>query len=335
MPTRSITDLLLDTSYLTGVGAPYSSDFQKLVALSKAKTIRVIVPHIAWEERRTQLLEDALEPIQRARNAFEAVAARHSRSPLLSELTPPIQVLWKDVEVYEKSKEVMKALAEESKIEIVAIGADHAARAWERYFSNGEPFNPVLAREDRRKDIPDSWILETAIDLKLAYPNLRAVCGDKRLSDALESVGVPVFRITKDKRAAQVTQEILDAIQAELTSVPEDLPKAAELTAEHKVTGTDEIRRALVRAQSAFTALDEKALGFVAYLGEVAKDQLIELLTRNGNSAEMARNAAERLSLTGLLVDTGNHYLVADKAAGEQAASLVESEIAELLKRSR
>jgi hypothetical protein len=36
-----------------------------------------------------------------------------------------------------------------------------------------------------------------------------------------------------------------------------------------------------------------------------------------------------------VLVDTGNHYLVADKEAGFAAAALVEAEIVELLKKSR
>jgi hypothetical protein len=81
--------------------------------------------------------------------------------------------------------------------------------------------------------------------------------------------------------------------------------------------------------------LDLKAFGFVAYMGEVAKAQLIDLLARIGVSVEMARNAAERLAFAGVLIDTGNHYLVADKAAGKQAAAVVEAEIIELLKNSR
>ena len=48
MAARTITDLLLDTSYLKGVGSPFSPDFQKMLALSKAKTISGPLPVRVW-----------------------------------------------------------------------------------------------------------------------------------------------------------------------------------------------------------------------------------------------------------------------------------------------
>jgi hypothetical protein len=98
----------------------------------------------------------------------------------------------------------------------------------------------------RRKDIPDSWILEAAIDLKAAYPNLRAVCGDKRLADALVANGIPVFLVTESKRPAQLTQEIVDAIQAELTPPPTS--KKGEAKPTTPATDSEVVRRALDRA---------------------------------------------------------------------------------------
>ena len=77
--------------------------------------------------------------------------------------------------------------------------------------------------------------------------------------------------------------------------------------------------------------LDAKLLGFVSYLGDPSKEQLFDLLGRAGVKEELAKNTAEKLVIAGVIVDTGHHYLVKDKDAGEAAAILVESEIIKLL----
>ena len=72
-------------------------------------------------------------------------------------------------------------------------------------------------------------------------------------------------------------------------------------------------------------------LGYIAYLGSATKEQLFNLLSQSGMSAEVAKNVAERLRIAALIRDTGNHYLPNDMAASELAASAVEPEIIELL----
>src|SRR6266480_550604 len=334
MAARTITHLLLDTSYLRGVGLR-SPDFQKLLELAKANTVKLLVPHIAWEEQRTQFLDETFERMRKVRDAFSNLNVRYSRDFLLEGLPAPGLVLWEEKEVYEKSKETMRAFAVRNKIEIVEIAPDHAVRSWDRYFSVGLPFDPKEEREERRKDIPDSWILACALDLKGMYPNLRALCGDVRLSDALEAHGISVYRITQTKKAAEVTRDVMAAIEAELAPEPAKTAwktrDAAYKAEPSPATATDGVMAALAGAESDFRDLEIKVLGYVASLDTVGKDQLFDLLGRVGIPAEKARNAAERLTLVGILVDTGNHYLVGNKTAGEQAAKVVEPEIIKLL----
>src|SRR5690349_5101917 len=115
MPVRTITHLFLDTSYLRGVGL-WSPDFQKLLELSRGNAVRLIVPHIAWEEQRTQLLDDTFQRMRKLRDAFNALNSRHSRDALLEGLPAPGLAIWEEREVYERSRAVMKSLAEDNKI---------------------------------------------------------------------------------------------------------------------------------------------------------------------------------------------------------------------------
>jgi hypothetical protein len=80
-----------------------------------------------------------------------------------------------------------------------------------------------------------------------------------------------------------------------------------------------------------FKDLDTKILGYVGYLETPSKDQLFNLLSRSGVSIEIARNAAERLAIAGLITDTGNHYLPGNKEATGLAAASIEPEIIKLL----
>jgi hypothetical protein len=55
--------------------------------------------------------------------------------------------------------------------------------------------------------------------------------------------------------------------------------------------------------------IDIKALGFVGFLEQTGKKSVINLLVESGVAADAARNALERLSLAGLIRDTGHNYL--------------------------
>lgn len=80
-----------------------------------------------------------------------------------------------------------------------------------------------------------------------------------------------------------------------------------------------------------FALIDIKALGFVSYLKSTGKQAVIGLLVQSGVPVEAARNALERLALTGLITDTGHNYLAIDGRQGEMAAQLVEPEMIKLL----
>jgi hypothetical protein len=318
--------VFLDTSYLREVGFG-NSDFRKLLEYSKANVLKIFVSHIAWEEWRTQYFDKAYAKVLKVDREFEALKVMLPGNFILEGLTPPTLTIWKKSEIDAKSREVMAAFAEENKIHVVALAPDHAERAWRRYFDVGVPFNPEQDREHRRKDIPDAWILEAAIDVKGRHSGLIALCSDGKLSDALMSAEI---------RVCKLTQEVLDEIESALlpqpvpkVEVPSDAAIATKRVDETRVDHKLEV--VLSDAQAQFRDLDGKILGYIAYLDSPTKDQLFELLSRSGVSVESAKNVAQRLAISGVITDTGHHYLVANKEAGELAAVLVEAEIIELL----
>ena len=71
--------ILVDTSFLRSVsfGDP---DFRKLLEYSKNQVVKIFVPHIAWEERRTQFLEKACEKVGKVTTAFTKLEAENRSS---------------------------------------------------------------------------------------------------------------------------------------------------------------------------------------------------------------------------------------------------------------
>ena len=203
-------------------------------------------------------------------------------------------------------------------------------RAWGRYFTVGPPYNPDQPRLQRRKDIPDAWILETAIDLARTHPALIAICADGRLSAALEAIPIAVF-----KTAAEVLDLIESPIPEPIPPAPAaETPKAPETAAAEAastLTPSEQLADLLDQAQLASRLLDIKIAGFVSYLSRPTKAQLIDLLKRSGLSDELISNGIERLVLSGVIRDTGNHYLPVDRKIGDLAAGAVESDIIKLL----
>jgi hypothetical protein len=217
----------------------------------------------------------------------------------------------------------MDGFAAENKLVIIAIGDDHAERSWTRYFKAELPFNPDKERENRRKDIPDCWIFECAIDLLKDYPDLHALCRDDNLTAALNSKGITVFK---------EAQRIVDIVDAALAATPVSKePEVATATKSIQSDRDDRLDTVLATTRERFRDIDAKVLGYVGYFEVMSKDQLLSLLSQAGVPPDHARNAAERLAIEGLIKDTGNHYLPGNKEACDLAASRVEAEIIKLL----
>lgn len=331
MSDKTITHLLIDTSCLWDAGSDFNHpDFRKLLEFSKNGELKILIPHIVWEERRTQLLDKLYGKVRGLSESFEALKTQFSGNFLVQSLPPPTLTIWNKAEIDARSKKVMADFADDNKIVIVPLAHDHADRAWERYFNIDPPFNPaVVEREKRRKDIPDSWIFEMAIDLQRKYSGLSALCGDGGLSSAMQSIGIRVF-----KEFRNVLDEIDRHLFVEVVTDVMEVRDSVSVSVQEKgltTTPKNELELVLSETLEQFKNLDAKVLGYVGYLGSPSKDQLFTLLSKSGTPVETAKNVSERLVIAGIITDTGNHYLSKNKEASDLAATLVEPEIIKLL----
>ncbi|MDD5470771.1 MAG: PIN domain-containing protein, partial [Sideroxydans sp.] len=289
----------------------------------------LFVSHIVWQELRTQFLQSALSDVMKLRQQFNDVRRRHPSDMILQGLRPPVIDLWDESEIRARSHVAMDEYARDNRINIVPISDDHANRAWDRYFEVNPPFNPeVTDREKRRKDIPDSWILEAAIDVQRNHSGLLAVCKDGNLAGALEKVlAIRVFRTVAE--AIEHLDSAMQSVRAVQSAKTRDAVYVQPTEA--VVRGNDELAAVFAEAEVQFRNVATKVIGLVSYLGSPTKDQLYTLLERADIPLAIGKNVAERLALSETIQDTGHHYIPGDKQAGAQAIAAVEPEIIRLV----
>jgi hypothetical protein len=137
--------------------------------------------------------------------------------------------------------------------------------------------------------------------------------------------------------ALDLVDSASDALEGDPAAAPSDaLPRRTPegLAAEGAGPGSEWVANRLKNALDAVREQEVRVLGYIAYFGDADKLQLFDALAQSGLPAARAQNIAERLSLVGLVRDTGHHYLVPDRELAQAAASLVEADIIALLSRN-
>ena len=80
--------VFLDTCYMRKVPFRHP-DFQKLIEYSRQKRVRLYVSLIAWEERRTQLLDETMTLVNTLRGSFEKLRNRQPNDLFVQGLPAP------------------------------------------------------------------------------------------------------------------------------------------------------------------------------------------------------------------------------------------------------
>lgn len=171
------------------------------------------------------------------------------------------------------------------------------------------------------------------------YKELEGVLRELQANtSALDLAGVDALNLVESQVDVGAGSEDVVSMAAVTTAsvpAPISMPETGAWPAEGVAGLADlQLAKLLAEAQKPFENLDRKVLGYIAYLGGASKEQLFNLLSQSGMSAEVAKNVAERLMIAALIRDTGNHYLPNDLAAAELAAAAAEPEIIELLARA-
>ena len=186
-----------------------SPPFQLLVQLAKAKSVKVLIPEIVLEERRTQWREQHIKSVQEAGKALRSLEAE----PVISEkvegeFNPSIAKL-DELDIEQLSIERYERFLKENHFELRLITLDDAKLAWGWYFSGKPPFKELK----NRKDIPDAHILASAKAIADAAPEAFFVVGDKAMLEAAEEVdGLEVYKtideLISSQRFLQLRKEL-------------------------------------------------------------------------------------------------------------------------------
>lgn len=291
--------LIIDTSMLRRLPFQHP-DFKRLLLQSQMGKLKIYIPHIALEEERTAQLEMHRQAVEDIRAKYEKLL-RGMQGLLVEGLPEPHIGLWDAEDVERNSKATFSRFTELNKIEVIEISLEHAANAWARYFKVDPPFNPKEKREARRKDIPDSWILEAGIEIKPRNGRHCALVGDKKLTDAFEKEGFRVY---------ECIQALLDDID-QATAIAPIRPPIVE-----EPPGTlDQLR------SPEFKDMDVLVLGLIETLEIPSKDMLFSALETAGFNRDIAEHEARTLVLSGRLKDVGTHLIPTSRTLAKQAAA--------------
>lgn len=311
--TMEIFHVVVDTSVLNQ--AQFGSGrFDKLLRRVKQGVVKLYIPEVVLEERRTQLLYDYNTYAEQARGAL----LKMSRSPLsmLLEGIPmpgPLDLPSRD-DVDRNSRAVFLKYLVDNKVEVLPFTAEHAARALDRYMHGKPPFKPAEKREPERKHIPDSWILEAALEVKARPGRHCVLVKDDRFQWALQEAGFEVFgEIDPLDQVIEAATSVVLVRAPGPAAVPE-----AEGAAAARITPQSALEK--MRAD-AFKDLDVIVLGMNEALKCPDKEALFGTLERLDIDRAKVELMASTLVASGVLNLLGERLIPTDVPLAERMAA--------------
>lgn len=289
--------VVIDTSMLRQMHFQHP-DFERLLLCSQKGLLKIYIPHIVLEEERTSLLAKLVGIVESMRTSLNKTTEAHL-SMLTQSLPRPTLDIWTADELTRNSKTVFDRIVAEHKIEVLAVSDLHTTNAWKRYFDCSPPFDPKQPRVARRQDIPDTWILEAALDLKGKQGRHCALVADGKLRAALTDQGFETFDNVASLIA--VVEEANRVVSINPPAPPEPVP-------------LNQLR------SDAFKDVDLIVLGVNEVLRSPGKEALFAELERFGVDRTIAEHEARTLVLSGVLKDTGNHLIPTNPALAVHAA---------------
>lgn len=324
--------VFVDTSYLRRKAKTQSADWNRLLLLSRNRQVDIHVSHIAIEEYRSQCVDHLHAKIEKSRNALNGLQREWASNPVTDNLGESID---SDIfpsldQLKNESEKVVNAMVNDNRINVIMPTDEHGKRVWSDYFSWRSIFGFAPpsnrdhrgTRDSRRKQIPDAWILESAVDLHNSNSNVVCLCVDDGLTEQLVKRGL------KTVASAEVIQQMVEGDYPEKEDQEPEVEKDEKGV---KPSATSILNEKLATIENEEKILHLRILGYSYFFSPVSKSALVNLLEERGHSEEQIDLAARRLVLNSLLRDTGNHYLVTDKIAGKEAATEVMEEIVEKL----
>lgn len=309
-----IFHVIVDTSVLNQ--AQFGSGrFGKLLRRVRQGVVKLYIPEVVLEERRTQLLYDFNRYAEEARGAL----LKMSRSPLsmLLDGIPmpgPLDLPSRD-DVDRNSRAVFLKYLADNKIDVLPFTPEHAVRALDRYMHGKPPFKPAEKREPERKHIPDCWIFEAALEIKARSGRHCVLVKDDRFQWALQDAGFEVFG---------EIDPLDQVIEAATAVVPIRAPGTAAVPAAGDAAAAPPIapQSALEKLRAdAFKDLDVIVLGTNEALKNPDKEAFFATLESLDVDRAKAELMASTLVASGVLNEIGNRLIPTDVPLAQRMAA--------------
>ena len=308
-----IFHVIVDTSVLNQAQFG-SARFSKLLRRVRQGVVKLYIPEVVLEGRRTQLLYDYNSNADLARGAL----LKMSRSPLsmLLEGIPipgPIDLPSRD-DVDRNSRAVFLKYLADNKVEVLPFTAEHAARALDRYMHGKPPFKPAEKREPERKHIPDSWIFEAALEVKARPGRHCVLVKDDRFQWALQDAGFEVFgEIDPLDQVIEASTAVVPIRASGPAAVPEAEDAAAAPIAPQ--SALEKLRA------DAFKDMDVIVLGMNEALKNPDKEVFFASLERLEVDRAKSELMASTLVASGVLIEIGNRLIPTDVPLAHRMAA--------------
>lgn len=301
-----IFHVIIDTSVLTRAHFK-TGNFERLLRRVQQGVLKLYIPQIVLEERRTRLLFEYNKLAEQAKGALLKMQ-RGQMEMLLEGLPAPECMFPTREEVDRNSRAVFQQYLADNRVEMLTFSFNHASRAVERYMHGAPPFKPAEDRTGERKHIPDSWILEAALEIKARAGRHCVLVDDERFEWALKSVDFDVF---KD----------IDALDAEIEAATAVVPVRGAAPGEPvEAVGAAPAPLDKLRGET-FKDMDVIVLGMNEALGNPAKEKLFSTLEGLGVERAIAEHEGRTLVLSGILTDTGSHLIPTNAELARRAAA--------------
>jgi PIN domain len=324
----------------------------QLIRLLRAVKGRLVVPDVLQQEYIEQTRLAAAEEHSRIRGSLSALQTLTGGAGALALLDDP-GVDRRTLTRLEALKPLVHAVPQTVDL-LAAAGMRSLAKK-----------RPVSKTDHGYKDclIWESVLsLPSGSEVRLVSKDLRAFYEDERFApDLEEEAKARGLRVRGVKDLGQVIQELeasnpsldfaalsaYDLVESGSEAPARDSapaptdgspPRAATREGPNQESTQHEpdlVASRLAAALEAMRQEEQRVLGYIAFFGDASKSQLFDALAQSALSPALAQNIAERLSLVGLVQDTGHHYIVHDRELAEAAASLVEADIIAILGRNR
>ena len=240
---------------------------------------------------------------------------------------------------------------QEYSINIFYPSEDHIKKTWHAYFNGGAPFKGEKKNDDssqnRRKDIPDAWIYQAALDVKdkygrnsdcvLVYNGTSkegAQGKDGNLHNSLNQIGYRSLDIdTLLKELETTTAKNPDASTSETCRAHVLTQEALHNVSDMPIT-PDNLEAILATARTPQQReIYLRLMGYAHWLQGPGKQDIYDVLSRRGYDTELINASIVLLSRDPLqpIKDIGKYVLPFDKVTCSKAADAIMPEILELL----